>query len=415
MFTHTDDGAVFFTFYLPAQDNGINEVRIKWKSTKKLKLFRKARELKMAGITLSHISKTYRNGFQAVKDFNLEIGDHEFIVFVGPSGCGKSTMLRMIAGLEDISEGELWIGNRLMNSVDPGKRNLAMVFQNYALYPNMTVYQNLAFGLKAHKVEKTEIERRVQKASSMLEIKSLLDRKPAQLSGGQMQRVAIGSAIVRDADAYLFDEPLSNLDAKLRTQMRVDLKKIYDKLGSTVIYVTHDQVEAMTLATRIVVMRDGMVQQVGTPRRIYEKPVNRFVAGFLGLPQMNFLNATVEMEEGRAFLNTGDFRIPLPQRFYRSLTEGMTEGTKVEIGIRPEDLMTEGEPFNAIPFEIEMIENLGSHFYLHGFAGSQSTTVKLESYDPKRRDRQMKLYIDPEKMHLFDKGTGESIEEFLLG
>ena len=364
----------------------------------------------MEGITLSHISKTYRNGFRAVRDFNLEIGDHEFIVFVGPSGCGKSTMLRMIAGLEDITAGELWIGNRLMNSVDPGKRNLAMVFQNYALYPNMTVYQNMAFGLKAHKVEKTEIDRRIQKAAAMLEIGSLMDRKPAQLSGGQMQRVAIGSAIVRDADAYLFDEPLSNLDAKLRTQMRVDLKRIYDKLGSTVIYVTHDQVEAMTLATKIVVMKDGEVQQVGTPRQIYEKPVNRFVAGFLGLPKMNFLKATLETEAGSAFLNTGDFRIPLPLRFHRSLSEGITDGTKVEIGIRPEDLMTEGDPSYTIPFEIEMVENLGSHFFLHGLAGGQSTTVKLETYNPKQKEKKMRLYIDPEKMHLFDLGTGESVE-----
>ena len=368
----------------------------------------------MAGITLSHISKTYRNGFQAVQDFNLEIGDHEFIVFVGPSGCGKSTMLRMIAGLEDISEGELWIGNRLMNSVDPGKRNLAMVFQNYALYPNMTVYQNLAFGLKAHKVEKTEMDRRIRKASSMLEIGNLWNRKPAQLSGGQMQRVAIGSAIVRDAEAYLFDEPLSNLDAKLRTQMRVDLKKIYDKLGSTVIYVTHDQVEAMTLATRIVVMRDGMVQQVGTPRQVYEKPVNRFVAGFVGLPQMNFLSAVLEMEAGTAFLNAGDFRIRLPMRFQRSLSEGLTEGTKVEIGIRPEDLMTEGDPWYEIPFTIEMTENLGSHYYLHGLAGRQSLTAKVGTYNPIYGKKSMRIFIDPEKMHLFDKETGESVEEVLL-
>jgi len=377
----------------------------------------KARESNMSAITLSHISKTYPNGFAAVKDFNLEIGSHEFIVFVGPSGCGKSTTLRMIAGLEEISDGELWIGNRLVNHMDPGKRNLAMVFQNYALYPNMTVYQNMSFALKAHKVEKDEIDRKVQSAAKMLKIDNLLDRKPSELSGGQRQRVAIGSAIVREADAYLLDEPLSNLDAKLRTQMRVDLKQIYDKMDATFIYVTHDQVEAMTLATRIVVMKEGTVQQVGTPQEIYEHPVNRFVAGFVGLPQMNFLKADLSNAAGKISVDAGSFSIPLPDRLQKQVHMQNGQEIRTELGIRPENLSLQGDPRYAIPFELEMRENLGSHLFLHGHCGGQKMTVRLDAGEPgqevlRRQDvRSLTVYPDPEKIHLFDIETGLSIKE----
>ena len=245
----------------------------------------------MSNLSLSHITKQYDNGFEAVKDFNLEVEDKEFIIFVGPSGCGKSTTLRMIAGLEEITSGELKIDGELMNDVEPKDRNIAMVFQNYALYPHMTVYDNMAFGLKLRKLPKDEIAKKVNHAAKILGLEALLDRKPAALSGGQRQRVAMGRAIVRNPKVFLMDEPLSNLDAKLRVQMRVEIAKLHEELGTTIIYVTHDQTEAMTLGTRIVVMKDGVVQQVDTPDNLYNKPGNLFVAGFIGSPQMNFINA----------------------------------------------------------------------------------------------------------------------------
>ena len=248
----------------------------------------------MASLSLKNIYKVYPNGFNAVKDFNLEIEDKEFIIFVGPSGCGKSTTLRMIAGLEDISSGELWIGDKLVNDVEPKDRDIAMVFQNYALYPHMTVFDNMAFGLKLRKVPKDEIKRKVEEAAKILDLEKLLDRKPKALSGGQRQRVAMGRAIVRNPKVFLMDEPLSNLDAKLRVQMRIEIAKLHQRLGTTIIYVTHDQTEAMTLGTRIVVMKDGIIQQVDTPQNLYEKPQNLFVAGFMGSPQMNFLDAIVD-------------------------------------------------------------------------------------------------------------------------
>ena len=247
----------------------------------------------MASLSLQHINKTYPNGFQAVKDFNLEIEDKEFIIFVGPSGCGKSTTLRMVAGLEEISGGTLKIGDKVMNDVEPKDRDIAMVFQNYALYPHMTVYDNMAFGLKLRKVPKDQIDKAVREAARILDLEKLLDRKPKALSGGQRQRVAMGRAIVRNPKVFLMDEPLSNLDAKLRVQMRIEISKIHQRLGATIIYVTHDQTEAMTLGTRIVVMKDGVVQQVDTPQNLYQKPGNLFVAGFMGSPQMNFLDAVI--------------------------------------------------------------------------------------------------------------------------
>ena len=256
----------------------------------------------MASLSLQHINKTYPNGFEAVKDFNLEIEDKEFIIFVGPSGCGKSTTLRMIAGLEEISSGTLKIGDRVVNDVEPKDRDIAMVFQNYALYPHMTVYDNMAFGLKLRKVPKDQIDKMVKEAAKILDLEKLLDRKPKALSGGQRQRVAMGRAIVRDPKVFLMDEPLSNLDAKLRVQMRIEISKLHQRLGATIIYVTHDQTEAMTLGTRIVVMKDGVVQQVDSPQNLYNNPCNLFVAGFIGSPQMNFLDAVVRSKRQRCIL-----------------------------------------------------------------------------------------------------------------
>ena len=266
----------------------------------------------MASLQLKNVYKIYPNGFNAVKDFNLDIEDKEFIIFVGPSGCGKSTTLRMIAGLEDISSGELWIGDKMVNDVEPKDRDIAMVFQNYALYPHMSVYDNMAFGLKLRKVPKEKIDKQVHEAAKILDIEHLLDRKPKALSGGQRQRVAMGRAIVREPKVFLMDEPLSNLDAKLRGQMRIEISKLHQRLGTTIIYVTHDQTEAMTLGTRIVVMKDGVIQQVDTPQNLYEKPQNLFVAGFMGSPQMNFLDAVVEVKGETAYLNVAGISIPLP-------------------------------------------------------------------------------------------------------
>ena len=266
----------------------------------------------MASLSLKNIYKVYPNGFNAVKDFNLEIEDKEFIIFVGPSGCGKSTTLRMIAGLEDISSGELWIGDKLVNDVEPKDRDIAMVFQNYALYPHMSVYDNMAFGLKLRKVPKEKIDKAVHEAAKILDIEHLLDRKPKALSGGQRQRVAMGRAIVREPKVFLMDEPLSNLDAKLRVQMRVEISKLHQRLQTTIIYVTHDQTEAMTLGTRIVVMKDGIIQQVDTPQNLYDKPCNLFVAGFMGMPPMNFIDCKVVKSGSDILLMFGSHSIKVP-------------------------------------------------------------------------------------------------------
>ena len=280
----------------------------------------------MASLSLSHINKTYPNGFEAVKDFNLEIADKEFIIFVGPSGCGKSTTLRMIAGLEEITSGELKIGDRVVNDVEPKDRDIAMVFQSYALYPHMTVYDNMAFSLKLRKVPKPEIDRMVREAAKILDLEKLLDRKPKALSGGQRQRVAMGRAIVREPKVFLMDEPLSNLDAKLRVQMRTEISKLHQRLGATIIYVTHDQTEAMTLGTRIVVMKDGVIQQVDTPQNLYNEPGNLFVAGFIGSPQMNMVDAVVEVQGNDAYLNIGATKIKLPEAKAKKVIAGGYNG-----------------------------------------------------------------------------------------
>lgn len=303
----------------------------------------------MASLSLKNVCKVYPNGFVAVKDFNLDVADKEFIIFVGPSGCGKSTTLRMIAGLEEISSGELWIGDKLVNDVEPKDRDIAMVFQNYALYPHMTVYDNMSFGLKLRKVPKPEIDKLVHEAAKILGIEQLLDRKPKALSGGQRQRVAMGRAIVRNPKVFLMDEPLSNLDAKLRVQMRIEIQKIHQRLETTIIYVTHDQTEAMTLGTRIVVLKDGIIQQVDTPQNLYDKPCNVFVAGFMGSPQMNLINAKVVQSGEDVVLMFGGNTVKLPEGKAQKLIEAGYVDTTVIMGIRPEDLNDSEVIINANP------------------------------------------------------------------
>lgn len=363
----------------------------------------------MAGLSLIDVNKTYKNGYTAVKNFNLEIKEQEFIIFVGPSGCGKSTTLRMIAGLEDISSGELWIDDQLVNLVEPKNRDLSMVFQNYALYPHMSVYQNMAFSLQVRRVDKAEIDRRVREAARILEIDHLLDRKPGCLSGGQKQRVAIGSVIVRKPKAFLMDEPLSNLDAKLRTQMRVQLSKIHKQLKTTVIYVTHDQVEAMTLGTRIVVMKEGVIQQVAAPGDLYQNPVNQFVAGFIGSPAMNFLPAMVEMKENRIFLKLGTTHLPVNQWTAGRLEQGGYVGRHVTLGIRPEDLHETGDPKCRVPMDIEVREMLGAEILLHGTIGAEPVSAKMDAGCRARVNETALFYVDIDRIRLFDRATEENI------
>ena len=320
----------------------------------------------MSDISLVNVSKSYKNGYCAVKDFNLDIREGELVIFVGPSGCGKSTTLRMIAGLEDISSGELWMDDCLMNMVEPKDRDLSMVFQNYALYPHMTVYENMAFGLRAHKTPKAEIDKRVREAAGILEIGHLLDRKPSALSGGQKQRVAIGSVIVRKPRAYLMDEPLSNLDAKLRSQMRVEIAKLHRQLGATMIYVTHDQVEAMTLGTRIVVMKDGAIQQVAPPAELYQNPVNRFVAGFIGSPAMNFLEGKVILKDQKPCLEGKGWQLPLTAAQGKKLMNKGYMEKAVTLGIRAEDLHGQASGEAWLEVLVDVREMLGAEVLLHG-------------------------------------------------
>ena len=364
----------------------------------------------MANLSLKDVCKVYPNGFEAVKDFNLEIADQEFIIFVGPSGCGKSTTLRMIAGLEDISSGELRIGEKLVNDVEPKDRDIAMVFQSYALYPHMTVYDNMAFGLKLRKVPKEEIDKMVKEAAKILDLTPLLDRKPRALSGGQRRRVAMGRAIVRNPKVFLMDEPLSNLDAKLRVQMRIEIAKLHQRLGTTIIYVTHDQTEAMTLGTRIVVMKDGIIQQVDTPQNLYEKPQNLFVAGFMGSPQMNFLDAIVEVVDDTAVLKVAGHFIPLPPAKSKKLIEGGYNGKTVTFGIRPEDvydseMMVEASPQSTFEATVKVYELLGAEVYLYFDLDEFQMTARVDPRTTARPGDVVKFAIDVEKIHIFDKET----------
>ena len=364
----------------------------------------------MASLSLKDVQKIYPNGFQAVKDFNLDIEDQEFVIFVGPSGCGKSTTLRMIAGLEDISSGTIEIDGKVMNDVEPKDRDIAMVFQNYALYPHMTVYDNMAFGLKLRKFPKAEIKAKVHEAAKILDLDKLLDRKPKALSGGQRQRVAMGRAIVRHPKVFLMDEPLSNLDAKLRVQMRIEITKLHQKLGATMVYVTHDQTEAMTLGTRIVVMKDGLIMQVDTPSNLYNAPQNLFVAGFIGSPQMNFLDAEVGVRGDDVTLTVGDSILKVPASKKQALIDGDYNGKSVVLGIRPENIHDEetfiaSNPDSVIKSNIKVYELLGAEVYLYFDVEGTQMTARVNPRTTLRTGDDATFALDMEKIHLFDKET----------
>ena len=368
----------------------------------------------MASIELTNIWKKYPGDVVAVKDFNLTIEDKEFVVFVGPSGCGKSTTLRMIAGLEEISDGTIKIGDRIINDVDPKDRDIAMVFQNYALYPHMSVYDNMAFGLKLRKMNKSEIELKVNEAAKILDIEHLLKRKPKALSGGQRQRVALGRAIVRDPNAFLMDEPLSNLDAKLRVQMRTEITKLHQKLQTTFVYVTHDQTEAMTMGTRIVVMKDGIIHQVDTPQNIYDAPVNMFVASFIGSPQINFLPAIIEATGDGVFLIYDTTRIPLSKEHEKKLLERKLEGKEVVLGVRPENITLETEETpkagsQTFEAKVEVNEIMGAESYVYLSNKEDSITIRVNGSSKVSPFDMVKLAFDEEKIHVFDKETEEKI------
>ncbi len=366
----------------------------------------------MASISLKNIYKIFEDGTTAVNDFSLEIEDKEFIILVGPSGCGKSTTLRMIAGLESISKGEMKIGDRVVNSVAPKDRDIAMVFQSYALYPHMSVYKNMAFGLELRKLPKAEIDRRVREAAKILDIEHLLKRKPRALSGGQRQRVALGRAMVRSPSVFLLDEPLSNLDAKLRTTMRTEIKKLHKRLGTTFIYVTHDQTEAMTMGDRIVVMKDGIIQQADTPQNLYNKPFNMFVAGFIGSPQMNFLDAAVSVREKQIYLVFADNEINVTDVFGMKSPLNGYDGKRIKVGIRPEDI-TNDEDFvkknadKTLTATIEVKEMMGSETYLYLDYSGEKIVVRVS--EAPQEDETILLAVKTEKIHLFDPNTTENI------
>lgn len=368
----------------------------------------------MASVTLKNIYKVYSGGVTAVTDFNLEIEDKEFIILVGPSGCGKSTTLRMIAGLEEISKGELYIGDKLSNDIAPKDRDIAMVFQNYALYPHMTVFDNMAFGLKLRKTPKDEIKRRVEEAGRILEISHLLDRKPKALSGGQRQRVALGRAIVRDPKVFLLDEPLSNLDAKLRAQMRTEIAKLHKRLSTTFIYVTHDQTEAMTMGDRIVVMKDGFIQQVDSPQNLYDLPVNEFVAGFMGSPQMNFIDVTVGKAGDEYSLSFGACTIKIPADKAAGTEIGNYVGKEIVFGIRPEDVHDEPDFIEKIggkhvDADVEVTELMGAETYLYLNCEGNAITARVEPTSTAKSGDKIHIAFDLKKMHLFDKETEQAI------
>ena len=374
----------------------------------------------MASLSLRNVYKRYPGGVTAVSDFNLEIKDKEFIILVGSSGCGKSTTLRMVAGLEEITDGEILIGDRVVNDVAPKDRDIAMVFQNYALYPHMTVFDNMAFGLKLRKTPKDEIKRRVEEAARSLDISHLLERKPKALSGGQRQRVALGRAIVREPKVFLLDEPLSNLDAKLRAQMRTEISKLHLKLGTTFIYVTHDQTEAMTMGTRIVVMKDGFIQQVDTPQNLYLYPGNLFVAGFIGSPQMNFIDSKL-LKEGEDFFvefGTEDtktragvkYKIKLPASKNKDDVLEAYVGKEVIMGIRPEDVHNEEDliaqfPDGIVEANVEVTELMGAETYLYMNCEEQTINARVSPTNTARPGDRIKITLEPSKIHLFDKET----------
>jgi multiple sugar transport system ATP-binding protein len=360
----------------------------------------------MAKVVLKNLWKKFDDVI-AVNDMNSTIEDKEFVVLVGPSGCGKTTTLRMIAGLEDVTEGEIYIGDRLVNGVPPKDRDIAMVFQNYALYPHMNVYDNMAFGLKLRKTPRAEVEKRVSEAAKILKIEDLLKRKPKQLSGGQRQRVALGRAIVRDPKVFLMDEPLSNLDAKLRVQMRTEIAKLHERLKATIIYVTHDQTEAMTMADRIIILKDGLVQQIGTPQEVYDNPVNMFVAGFIGSPAMNFLDATVT---NQMTFKSDFFELGTTDNIKKVIKDNNLTGQEVVIGIRPEDLedsnfVQDISSKNTITANVEVTEPMGSEIYLYIDIEGVLMTARVNPRSKYRSNDKATLYVDVDKVHMFDKKT----------
>ena len=368
----------------------------------------------MASVVLENVTKIYPGPVEAVKDMDLVVADEEFIVLVGPSGCGKSTTLRMVAGLEEITAGTISIGGRVVNDVPPKNRDIAMVFQNYALYPHMTVYKNMEFGLKLRRVPKAERRQKVGNAAKLLGIEELMERKPKALSGGQRQRVAVGRAIVRDPKAFLFDEPLSNLDAKLRVEMRAELKKLHRRLHTTTIYVTHDQEEAMTLGDRVVVMKDGLVQQCASPLDVYDRPVNRFVAGFLGTPPMNFFNGRVFSENGQLYFDEGANKLRLPQELASKLSGH--EGQPVVLGVRPESLSDHNDgPFagveNSIDIKVSVVEPLGDKMDVYASTDVHEHIIcRVDSHSRVGEGQSLSLYLDMGRVHVFEPGeTGVNI------
>ena len=366
----------------------------------------------MADVTLKDVCKIYPGNIKAVDNVNLYIKNREFVVLVGPSGCGKSTTLRMVAGLEEISSGTVSIGTRVVNDVPPKDRDIAMVFQNYALYPHMTVYDNMAFGLKLRKFKKTDIDKRVQEAAELLGIKDYLHRRPKALSGGQRQRVAVGRAIVRKPEAFLFDEPLSNLDAKMRVQMRTEISKLHTRLETTMIYVTHDQIEAMTMADRIVVMKDGLIQQVDTPLNVYDRPANLFVAGFIGTPPMNFFRGALIRQDGNLYFKDGAMQIKLPDE-WKDSTEPFID-KKIVFGVRPEDVGSpeaESRPNAAkIKAKVEVVEPMGPETYLYLSAGEQSFISRVDAHRKTSVGDDIELSVLLSKSHIFDQST----EKFII-
>ncbi|MFC1667035.1 ABC transporter ATP-binding protein [Candidatus Omnitrophota bacterium] len=366
----------------------------------------------MAQVSLKNVTKIFPGNVEAVRDVNLGVENKEFLVLVGPSGCGKSTTLRMIAGLEEATEGEIWISNRLVNDVPAKDRNIAMVFQNYALYPHMTVYENMSFALRLRKFPKTEIDSRVKEAAEILGIEKLINRRPRELSGGQRQRVAVGRAIVRKPMVFLFDEPLSNLDAKMRVQMRTELNKLHIKLQATMIYVTHDQTEAMTMGNRIVVMKDGIIHQVADPITLYNNPVNKFVAGFIGSPPMNFIDGKIIKKAGRFFFDEGVFTLKILEDMYEKISP--YEGKEIIFGIRPEDIydklfVSDASPDNTVKAIVEIVEPMGAEVFLYITAGNSSLIARVGGHDKPEVSQDLDLVFDMSKIHFFNKDNEKII------
>ncbi len=366
----------------------------------------------MASVTFEHVYKRFGD-VVAVNDLDIKIADKEFLVFVGPSGCGKTTALRCLAGLEEISEGQIRIGDRVVNDVPPKDRDIAMVFQSYALYPHMSVYDNMAFGLKLRKTPKAEIDKKVKEAAEILGIGQLLDRKPKQLSGGQRQRVAVGRAIVRSPKVFLFDEPLSNLDAKLRVQTRAEITKLWQRLGTTFIYVTHDQVEAMTMASRIAVMKDGLLQQIDTPQNLYDHPGNVFVAGFIGSPSMNFFDSTLVEQDGKLFVDSGTFKLQVPDNKKAGYVPH--KGKKVIFGIRPEDIHTAqfaapGITPAPMVADVDITELMGNEIFLYMLSGKKQFMARVDPRTHVRPGEKIDLVVNMDNMHIFDPQTEKSLD-----